>query len=278
MPSMPELPEVETTRRGLLPHVVGRRVRKVVLRRPDLRLPIPPELPTLLRNQPILDISRRAKYLLMETERGSALWHLGMSGSLRVLPANTPLRAHDHVDVELEGIDGTPGRVLRFNDPRRFGLLLWQPVGTIHPLLQSLGPEPLSDDFDGEHLFRLSRGRRAAVKTFLMDQSVVVGVGNIYAAEALFAAGIAPTREAGKVSLERYHKLADAVRAILAHAIERGGTTLRDFISPDGLPGYFEQELLVYGRGGEPCRICGHRLREERIGQRTSVWCAHCQK
>ncbi|PNS08627.1 bifunctional DNA-formamidopyrimidine glycosylase/DNA-(apurinic or apyrimidinic site) lyase [Solilutibacter silvestris] len=275
---MPELPEVETTRRGLLPHVVGRRVRKMILRRPDLRLPIPPELPKLLRDQPILDISRRAKYLLMETGRGSALWHLGMSGSLRVLPAATPLRAHDHVDVELDS-----GHVLRFNDPRRFGLLLWQPLGTIHPLLQSLGPEPLSDDFDGvafngDHLFRLSRGRSAPVKTFLMDQSVVVGVGNIYAAEALFAAGIAPTREAGKVSLDRYRKLADAVRVILAHAIDRGGTTLRDFISPDGLPGYFEQELLVYGRGGEPCRVCGRRLREDRIGQRASVWCSHCQR
>ena len=270
---MPELPEVETTRRGLLPHITGRHVRKVVLRRPDLRLPIPPELPKLLHGQEILGITRRAKYLLMDSERGSALWHLGMSGSLRVLPADTPLRAHDHVDVELDS-----GHVLRFNDPRRFGLLLWQPAGTIHPLLQSLGPEPLSEDFDGDHLFRLSRGRSAAVKTFLMDQAVVVGVGNIYAAEALFAAGIAPTREAGKVSLDRYRELADAVRTILAHAIERGGTTLRDFISPDGLPGYFEQELQVYGRGGEPCRVCGRRLREERIGQRASVWCSNCQK
>ncbi len=278
MAAMPELPEVETTRRGLLPHVVGRSVRKVVLRRPDLRQPIPASLPKLLRGEVIHGMTRRAKYLLMDSDRGSALWHLGMSGSLRVLPAGTPLRAHDHVDVELDGIEGKPGHVLRFNDPRRFGLLLWQPAGTVHPLLQALGPEPLSGDFDGDHLFRVSRGRRAPVKAFLMDQAVVVGVGNIYAAEALFAAGIAPTREAGKVSLERYRRLADAVKVILAHAIERGGTTLRDFISPDGLPGYFEQELQVYGRGGEPCRVCGRRLREERIGQRASVWCPNCQK
>ena len=159
---MPELPEVETTRRGLLPHVAGRRVCKMVLRRPDLRLPIPPELPKLLRGQEIHGITRRAKYLLMDSDRGSALWHLGMSGSLRVLAAGTPLRAHDHVDVELEGIDGKPGHVLRFNDPRRFGLLLWQPAGTVHPLLQSLGPEPLSDDFDGDHLFARSLAKRPA--------------------------------------------------------------------------------------------------------------------
>ena len=204
---MPELPEVETTRRGLLPHVAGRRVEHVLLRRPDLR----------------------------------------------------------------------------FNDPRRFGCLLWQAPGETHALLAGLGPEPLSDDFDGaafdgDYLFATSRGRKAPVKTFLMDQSVVVGVGNIYAAEALFLAGISPLREAGKVSRARYVALADAVKAILAHAIARGGTTLRDFISPDGAPGYFEQELLVYGRGGEPCPRCGRTLKQAPIGQRASVWCGHCQR
>ena len=275
---MPELPEVETTRRGLLPHVAGRRIEDVLLRRPDLRWPIPREVGDLLPGQRIEGIRRRAKYLLLDTAAGSALLHLGMSGSLRVLPGDTPVRAHDHVDIALAGVDGTPGRVLRFNDPRRFGCLLWQPPGDTHPLLAGLGPEPLSDDFDGDLLYRRSRGRSAPVKAFLMDQSVVVGVGNIYAAEALFMAGISPLRAAGKVSRERYRALAEAVKAILAHAIQRGGTTLRDFISPDGAPGYFEQELLAYGRGGEPCPRCGRPLRQAMIGQRASVWCGHCQR
>ena len=270
---MPELPEVETTRRGLLPHLAGRRVEHVLLRRPDLRWPIPPEVAERLPEQRIEGIRRRAKYLLLDTEAGSALLHLGMSGSLRVLPADTAVRAHDHVDIGLDD-----GRVLRFNDPRRFGCLLWQPPGTLHPLLAELGPEPLSDDFDGDHLFARSRGRTAPVKTFLMDQSVVVGVGNIYAAEALFRAGISPLRAAGSVSRRRYEALAGAVKDILAHAIRRGGTTLRDFISPDGAPGYFEQELAVYGRGGLPCRRCGRTLKQAAIGQRASVWCGHCQR
>jgi formamidopyrimidine-DNA glycosylase len=270
---MPELPEVETTRRGLLPHVEGQRVSAVVLRRPDLRWPIPREVSELLTGQRIDAIQRRAKYLLLDTAAGSALLHLGMSGSLRVLPSSTPVRAHDHVDIELGS-----GRVLRFNDPRRFGCLLWQEPDTTHPLLAALGPEPLSEDFDGDVLFARSRGRSAPVKSFLMDQAVVVGVGNIYAAEALFMAGIAPLRGAGSINRRRYQGLADAVKAILAHAIERGGTTLRDFISPDGAPGYFEQELLVYGRGGLPCKCCGRFLNEALIGQRTSVWCAHCQR
>ena len=270
---MPELPEVETTRAGLAPHVEGRRVRSVTLRRPDLRWPIPHEVVDCLPGQRVDAVRRRAKYLLLDTVRGSALLHLGMSGSLRVLPASTPVRAHDHVDLLLDS-----GQVLRFNDPRRFGCLLWQPAGETHPLLQSLGPEPLSDDFDGDYLFALSRGRRAPVKTFLMDQQVVVGVGNIYAAEALHAAGISPLRAAGRVSRERYRLLAEAVRAILGHAIRRGGTTLRDFLAPDGAPGYFEQELSAYGRGGEPCPRCGRALRQALVGQRATVWCGHCQR
>ena len=275
---MPELPEVETARRGLLPHVAGRRVGHVRLRRPDLRWPIPREVEDLLPGQRIEAIRRRAKYLLLDTAAGSALLHLGMSGSLRVLPEDTAVRAHDHVDIGLEGLDGAPDRVLRFNDPRRFGCLLWQAPGDVHPLLAGLGPEPLSDDFDGDYLFSRSRGRAAPVKAFLMDQAVVVGVGNIYAAEALFMAGISPLRPAGKVSRARYVALAEAVKAILAHAIARGGTTLRDFLSPDGAPGYFEQELLAYGRGGAPCPRCGRPMRQALVGQRASVWCGHCQR
>jgi formamidopyrimidine-DNA glycosylase len=270
---MPELPEVETTRRGLAPHVEGRTVRGVVLRRPDLRWPIPREVPGCLTGARIDAVRRRAKYLLLDTAGGSAVLHLGMSGSLRVLGGDVPARAHDHVDIALDS-----GRVLRFNDPRRFGCLLWQPAGEVHPLLRGLGPEPLSDAFDGDWLFARSRGRRAPVKAFLMDQQIVVGVGNIYAAEALFAAGISPVRAAGRVSRARYRDLADAVKAVLAHAITRGGTTLRDFLAPDGAPGYFEQELSAYGRGGAPCPRCGRALRQGLVGQRATVWCGHCQR
>ncbi len=274
---MPELPEVETTRRGLAPHVEGRRVADVVLRRPDLRWPIPREVVELLPGQRVDAVRRRAKYLLLDTQAGSALLHLGRSGSLRVLPPGTPVGTHDHVDLGLLGPRGMR-RVLRFNDPRRFGCLLWQPPGETHELLADLGPEPLSDAFDGDYLFALSRGRSAPVKTFLMDQRVVVGVGNIYVAEALFAAGVSPLRAAGKVSRERYQRLADEIRRVLGHAITRGGTTLRDFIAPDGAPGYFEQELSAYGRGGEPCPRCGRALKQAAIGQRATVWCGHCQK
>ena len=270
---MPELPEVETTRRGLAPHLLGHRVTGVTLRRPDLRWPIPPQVAALLPGERILDIRRRAKYLLLDTAPGSALLHLGMSGSLRVLPAGTPVNAHDHVDLVLDS-----GAVLRFNDPRRFGCLLWQPAGSTHDLLRQLGPEPLGDDFDGDYLFERSRGRSASVKTFLMDQAIVVGVGNIYAAESLFSAGIAPARQAGRVSRARYARLAEAVKKILDHAIRRGGTTLRDFISPDGAPGYFEQELFVYGREGESCRTCGRLLLGSRLGNRATTWCANCQR
>jgi formamidopyrimidine-DNA glycosylase len=270
---MPELPEVETTRRGLAPHLMGRRVLAATLRRPDLRWPIPDAIGSELPGQRIANVTRRAKYLLLEAETGSALLHLGMSGSLRVLPIGTPPGSHDHVDLALDS-----GNLLRFTDPRRFGCLLWQPAGSLHPLLAGLGPEPLSPAFDGAHLWRVSRGRRAPVKTFLMDQAVVVGVGNIYAAEALFAAGIAPRTPAGRVSLRRYDALCSAVQGILAQAIERGGTTLRDFLDPDGAPGYFEQELLVYGRAGARCKVCKSPLRHAMIGQRASVWCPRCQR
>jgi formamidopyrimidine-DNA glycosylase len=270
---MPELPEVETTRAGLAPHLVGRRVTGVTLRRQALRWAIPPVIAQVLPGERILAVRRRAKYLLVDTAPGSALLHLGMTGVLRVLPATTAVQAHDHVDLALDS-----GRVLRFTDPRRFGCLLWQPAGTTHELLADLGPEPLSDDFEGDYLFERARGRSAAVKTFLMDQRIVVGVGNIYAAEALFRAGIAPARAAGRVSRERYARLAQAVKDVLAHAITRGGTTLRDFLSPDSEPGYFETELLAYGREGEPCVTCGRALRGAMLGGRATVWCAHCQR
>ncbi|ODU46343.1 bifunctional DNA-formamidopyrimidine glycosylase/DNA-(apurinic or apyrimidinic site) lyase [uncultured Aquimonas sp.] len=270
---MPELPEVETTRRGIEPHLLRRRIARAVLRRPDLRWPIPPEITQELPGQRIEAVERRAKYLILRAETGDAILHLGMSGSLRVLPAGVPVRTHDHVDLELDD-----GQLLRFNDPRRFGALLWQARGQVHPLLAGLGPEPLSAEFSGEHLFRLSRGRAAPVKTFLMDQAIVVGVGNIYAAESLFRAGIDPRRAAGKVSVVRYHALAEAVREILAYAIVRGGTTLRDFLAPDGAPGYFEQELLVYGREGEACKVCGAPLKHMALGQRATVWCPRCQR
>lgn len=270
---MPELPEVETTRRGIAPHLLGRRVETVILRRGDLRWPIPEAVATLLPGQVIDAVERRAKYLLLHTAAGSALLHLGMSGMLRVLAADVPAGRHDHVDLLLDS-----DRVLRFTDPRRFGCLLWQPPGTQHPLLAGLGPEPLGEAFDGDHLWRLSRGRRAPVKTFIMDQAVVVGVGNIYASEALFAAGIHPCRAAGAVSRARYAALATAIRRILGYAIGRGGTTLRDFLNPDGAPGYFARELHAYGRGGEPCHQCGTPIRQRVLGQRSTFYCPRCQR
>ena len=270
---MPELPEVETTRRGLAPHLIGRKVVALDIRQPRLRWPIPRTLRTKLPGQRIDDIERRAKYLLVHTKAGSALLHLGMSGSLRVLPASTPVGAHDHVDWRLDS-----GRVLRFTDPRRFGSQLWQPPGKVHPLLADLGPEPLGEDFDGDHLWQRSRGRSAAVKVFLMDQAIVVGVGNIYASEALFAAGVHPKRAAGSISRERYARIATEIKRILNYAITRGGTTLRDFINPDSEPGYFEQELFVYGREGQPCKVCGTPIRAITLGQRTTFYCPRCQR
>ena len=270
---MPELPEVETTRRGIAPHVEGRVVTRAILRRPNLRWPIPDEITQVFVGQRVSATERRAKYLLLHSDAGAAIIHLGMSGSLRVLDANVPVRAHDHVDLLLDD-----GHLLRFNDPRRFGCLLWQPAGQTHALLQDLGPEPLEQGFDGDYLFVRSRGRSAPVKAFLMDQRVVVGVGNIYVAEALFAAGVRPMRAAGKITRREYALLAAAIRRILAHDIERGGTTLRDFLKPDGEPGYFEQELFVYGRAGEACKRCGSAITLRRDAQRSSFYCRACQR
>lgn len=270
---MPELPEVETTRRGIAPQLVGQRVSRVLVREPRLRWPIPEDLDVRLSGQRIEAVERRAKYLLIKAEVGTLIAHLGMSGSLRLVPADLAVGKHEHVDIVLDS-----GMALRYTDPRRFGALLWSDDPLSHVLLASLGPEPLSDAFDGERLYRMSRGRSMAIKPFIMDNAVVVGVGNIYASEALFAAGIDPRRAAGAVSRARYLKLAVEIKRILAYAIERGGTTLRDFVGGDGKPGYFQQELFVYGRGGDFCKACGSTLREIRLGQRASVYCGRCQR
>ncbi|MGV3593057.1 MAG: bifunctional DNA-formamidopyrimidine glycosylase/DNA-(apurinic or apyrimidinic site) lyase [Gammaproteobacteria bacterium] len=271
---MPELPEVETTRRGISPHVEGQRVQSVLVRNAKLRWPIPPALAAELPGLTIDSIERRAKYLLMHTSAGTLLAHLGMSGSLRIVDASAPVRKHDHVDIVLAG-----GAVLRFHDPRRFGCMLWvREAVDEHPLLAGLGPEPLSNELTGDYLFARSRKRSAPVKSFIMDQRIVVGVGNIYANEALFAAGISPRRKSGSVTRAQYEALVAEIKAVLNRAIKSGGTTLRDFVGSDGTPGYFVQELQVYGRGGEPCTRCRSKLREFRQGQRASVYCPKCQR
>ncbi len=269
---MPELPEVETTCRGIAPHIVGRCVREVIVREPRLRWPVPGKLNQLMPGAHFLSVSRRAKYLLLETERGIVMVHLGMSGSLRIMPADTPPLFHDHIDVILDD-----GRCLRYHDPRRFGSFHWLEAPQ-HPLLDHLGPEPLSEIFGGAYLYERSRGRRIPVKQFIMDGKVVVGVGNIYANEALFMAGIHPARAAGRVAKARYEHLAIAIKQVLGDAIEQGGTTLRDFVGGDGSPGYFAQQLRVYGRRGQPCRHCLTALKEIRQGGRTTVMCPQCQR
>lgn len=270
---MPELPEVETTRRGIEPHLLNQRVIQVIVRHPRLRWPIPEDLDIRLSGQSILAVERRAKYLMIHAKVGTLLCHLGMSGSLRLVPANTPAEKHDHVDIVLES-----GQALRYTDPRRFGAMLWTHDPLNHQLLSKLGPEPLSPEFDGKRLFDCSRKRSMAVKPFIMDNAVVVGVGNIYASEALFKAGIDPRREAKSISRARYDKLADEIKKVLAYAIERGGTTLRDFVGGDGKPGYFQQELFVYGRADQPCKVCGSLLKDIKLGQRASVYCPRCQR
>jgi formamidopyrimidine-DNA glycosylase len=274
---VPELPEVETTLRGIRPHLEGQRIERLVVREPRLRLPVPADLPERVAGRAVTDLARRGKYLLIGTECGTLILHLGMSGSLRVVPEGTPPGKHDHLDLVL-----TNARALRLRDPRRFGLLAWSPdpperAAASHPLLRDLGPEPLGPGFGGDYLYGLSRGRRVSVKPFLMDAGVVVGVGNIYASESLFRAGIHPARPAGRIGLERYRRLAQDVRAVLAAAIAQGGTSLRDFVQEDGAPGYFAQELKVYGRAGEPCPGCGAPVRLRRIGQRSSFYCPRCQ-
>lgn len=271
---MPELPEVETTCRGISPHIEGKRVKGVIIRNPSLRWPIPDDLEQQVRNKTLKQIHRRGKYLLLEFSNGHILWHLGMSGSLRIIKANEPPMVHDHVDL-LFGKD----LALRYTDPRRFGAVLWSsdPIQE-HKLLAHLGPEPLTDAFNSQYLFSQSRKRSQSVKTWIMDSKVVVGVGNIYANEALFNAGIHPLKAAGKLTQKQCDTFCKEIKAVLANAIEQGGTTLKDFVGGDGKPGYFAQALNVYGRGGEGCKKCKKPLTEKRLGQRTTVYCTHCQK
>ena len=277
---MPELPEVEVTRRGVAPHLEGRVVNSVMLRREGLRWPFPPELPKLLAGRRILSTGRRGKYLLLHFEHGTLIIHLGMSGHLRVLPPGTELKKHDHFDLVVDGPDGK--QVLRLHDPRRFGAVLWHPhdAGELdnHVLLRGLGVEPLEPGFDGATLFRASRGRSAPVKQFLLAGDVVVGVGNIYACESLFRARINPKTSAGRISRGRYDKLALAIREILAEAIVQGGSSLRDFIAVNGQSGYFQQTYFVYDRAGVPCRNCGAPIRQIKQGQRSTFYCVNCQK
>jgi formamidopyrimidine-DNA glycosylase len=270
---MPELPEVETTRLGLVPRVVGRRIRDVVVREQRLRWPVPGDLASRLKGACVRDIRRRGKYLLFDLGDGHLLVHLGMSGSLTVVPAGRPVRRHDHVDLALDS-----GEIVRLNDPRRFGAMLWVRDPARHALLEGLGMEPFDEAFGGEYLHRLSRGRRAPVKAFLMDARVVTGIGNIYANESLFAARIHPSRPAGRISRDRYQRLAVEARATLARALAAGGSTLRDYVGSDGEPGHFQLEYAVYGREGEPCRACGRPLRAMRHAGRASFLCASCQR
>lgn len=271
---MPELPEVETTLRGIVPHVAGRRIAALTVREPRLRWPVPGTLAHEVAGQRIRGARRRAKYLLIDLERGSLILHLGMSGSLRVLPIETPALAHDHLDIVLDS-----GFALRFNDPRRFGSLLWTAGDPFeHPLLARLAPEPLERAFGATYLESAVRGRRVAVKHLLMNSQIVVGVGNIYANEALFRARIHPTRPAGRLTKAQLAKLARAVKAVLKQAIRVGGTTLRDYVGADGTPGYFRQRLYVYERAGKPCRVCHAPIRQVVLGQRSTYYCARCQR
>ncbi|MBI1175649.1 MAG: bifunctional DNA-formamidopyrimidine glycosylase/DNA-(apurinic or apyrimidinic site) lyase [Sideroxydans sp.] len=271
---MPELPEVETTLRGIEPHLLGQRVADVTIRHPQLRWPIPQSLPGLLRGQTIRALRRRAKYLLIDFDHGTLILHLGMSGSLRILTTGTPPDKHDHFDLVLAS-----GKLMRLRDPRRFGAVLWHAGNADeHALLATLGPEPLGTDFDAAYLHRATRKRSAAIKLAIMDNHVVVGVGNIYANEALFRAGIRPTLASNKLSKPRCAKLVETIRQTLRAAIRQGGSTLRDFVNSNGEPGYFQQHYWVYGRAGEPCRACGSLIRQIKQGQRSSFYCPHCQK
>lgn len=271
---MPELPEVETTRIGLAAHIEKQQVKGLIIRQRQLRYPIPKSLDRQLPGQIIQTVTRRGKYLLVNCAAGHMIVHLGMSGCIRVVNAETKAAKHDHVDIIF-----TNGHVMRYNDPRRFGAILWSNDDPHnHPRLCSLGVEPLSRAFNTAYLHHASRSRRLAIKLFIMDSKVVVGVGNIYANEALFLAGIKPTRPANTLSREQYESLVSAIKQVLKAAIKCGGTTLKDFQSSDGKPGYFQQQLHVYGRGQQKCLQCHTRLTEIRLGQRSSVYCDHCQR
>lgn len=270
---MPELPEVETTRRGIIPYIDQQIVSEVIVRQPKLRWPIPDEIQQMV-GQKIESVKRRGKYLLLETPQGTVLIHLGMSGSLRVIDAGATPDKHDHVDICFNN-----SKAIRLHDPRRFGSVLWTTKNPLkHKLIRSLGPEPLSDDFNADYLFSVSRGRKVSIKQFIMNGHVVVGVGNIYACESLFMAGISPKRLAGKVSKARYERFVAEIKTVLANAIEQGGTTLKDFVQAEGKPGYFQQQLNVYGRAGEPCNQCAKAVMQITQGQRSTFYCSQCQR
>lgn len=271
---MPELPEVETVRRAVEPGLRGRRVEQVIVREPRLRWPVSSRLRSTLPGQRVQAVQRRGKYLLLRLDAGTLLIHLGMSGSLRILDTAPSPGPHDHLDLRL-----SQGRLLRLRDPRRFASVHWTRADPLrHRLLRGLGPEPLGPRFDGTYLYRAAHCRRVAIKHLLMNARVVAGIGNIYANEALYAAGLHPKRAAGRISPARCERLAKSVRAVLRRAIAAGGTTLRDFREPGGRAGYFRIELQVYGRGGQPCPRCGADLRHLRQGQRSSFYCPRCQR
>lgn len=278
---MPELPEVEVTRRGVAPHIEGRAVRSVVLRRDGLRWPFPPALGEQLSGQTISTTGRRGKYLLIHFQHGTLIIHLGMSGHLRVLPPETEVQKHDHIDLVVENADGST-QALRMTDPRRFGAVLWHDAadGPLdgHVLLRGLGVEPLEGGFTGQLLFEKTRNRNTNIKQVLLAGDIVVGVGNIYCSESLFRAGINPKTPARRIGLARYEKLAQAIREVLAEAIIQGGSTLRDFINVNGQSGYFQQTYFVYNRTGQPCRVCAAPIRQIVQGQRSTFYCVNCQK
>jgi formamidopyrimidine-DNA glycosylase len=270
---VPELPEVETTRRGIAPALLGSRIADMIVRERRLRWPIAAKFETAVRDQIVHGVDRRAKYLLIRVGTGTVILHLGMSGSLRLVSRETPAKKHDHWDLILDS-----GMVLRFHDPRRFGSLLWtEDDPARHPLLKKLAPEPLSKEFNGAYLFKITRKRAVAIKQFIMNSHTVVGVGNIYASEALFRAKIAPRRAARRITQAEAVKLANAIKAVLTAAIKIGGTTLRDYVNADGAPGYFRQQLFVYERAKAPCRVCKSPIKQFTQGQRSTYWCSTCQ-
>jgi len=270
---MPELPEVETTRRGIEPHLVGQAIKQLTIHNPHLRWPVPAQVHKL-QNATVTSVGRRGKYILINVPAGTAIVHLGMSGSLRICNASEPRRKHDHIEISLAS-----GAVMRFHDPRRFGCFLWQAVDEpTHSLLDKLGPEPLSDDFNGDYLFKATRKRQVAIKNLIMNSTIVVGVGNIYASESLFMARIRPARAARRITRKEAQLLADVIKQVLQRSITQGGTTLRDFVNSDGNPGYFAQSLQVYGREAEPCRVCDTPVKQKVIGQRSTFYCSVCQR
>ena len=269
---MPELPEVETTKNGISPYLKDFTIERIVVRQPKLRWPVSPEL-TQISQQKVTALSRRAKYLIIHTEQGYIIGHLGMSGSVRIVPHNSPIDKHDHLDIVMNN-----GKLMRYNDPRRFGAWLWTTNLEEFHLFLKLGPEPLSEQFNADYLFNKSRQKTTAIKTFIMDNAIVVGVGNIYANESLFLCGLHPSKAAGKLTKTQCELLVSTIKQVLSNAIKQGGTTLKDFLQPDGRPGYFAQQLLVYGNKDKPCPKCGAKIESLVIGQRNSFYCPKCQK